>query len=131
MVYSDNSQQHWREKMSVDWRYQSFREDLESGILDSLESVNEDHILDFFKTHITEAMSENNTYDGEHLEAAEFQDAFLKRLKGLCEHMLGQTSRSASDRAFSEMFCESTERLSKLTDPTWEKIMGRNVNKIA
>ncbi len=113
--------------MSVHPQVQSHREDLENGISESIASWDEDTVHDIVTEVLREAFSANHTYDGSHFEHAEFEDEALAKIKSIIQDIQDQKIEyraSLKARAFmNEMFNHE--------DPTWERIMGRHVNKIA
>ena len=112
--------------MSLNWRSENQRESLAEGISESIASWDEDTVHDIVTDVLREAFSANHTYDGSHFEHAEFEDEGLERLKTIIETIQDQKieyKATLKTRSFMENMFGG--------DPTWEKIMGQHVNKIA
>ena len=126
--------------MSLPSQYESFREGLESDISASIEALDEDLLLTFARHLLGEKFSECNTYDGQHFQCAEFEDSLLAKLADIIADIQNQKeeakSGSKAHAVVSNMFGDMTKSMDGLTvraypDPTWEKIMGRHINKKA
>ena len=114
--------------MSLPSQYESFREGLESDISASIEALDEDLLLTFARHLLGEKFSECNTYDGQHFQCAEFEDALLAKLADIIADIQDQKieyKASVKARAFMDNMFGGT-----INDPTWEKIIkGQTINQ--
>lgn len=115
--------------MSLHPQVESHREDLANGILDTIASWDEDTVHDVFTALLREAFSANNTYDGSHFEHGDFEDEALDRFKTIIETIQDQKKKpnAANARAFDEMFNDTAQSMTKLTD----YLTGQRVNELA
>ena len=113
---------------------------LEKGILEGIDALDEDTMHDMVTSVLKPIFHDCSTYDGGRFDHAEFEDEVLEKLKTLIETIQDQKEEAKAGskaHAFvSNMFGDMTKSMDGLTvraypDPTWEKIMGRHVNKKA
>ena len=115
--------------MSLHPQVESHREDLANNIKESIASWDEDTVHDVFTALLREAFSANNTYDGSHFEHGDFEDEALDRFKTIIETIQDQKKKpnAANARAFDEMFNDTAQSMTKLTD----YLTGQRVNELA
>ena len=99
---------------------------LEKGILEGIDALDEDTMHDMVTSVLKPIFHDCSTYDGGRFDHAEFEDEVLEKLKTLIETIQDQKieyKATLKTRSFMENMFGG--------DPTWEKIMGQHVNKIA